>query len=108
MSEKTNKNGKRTKLRDRAEKKLDGQPTQGMDATPNEKKLLHELQVHQMELEMQNEALHQLETPRKPPWRVIPNCLTLRLSPISTWRLTAGSCIRIFAAPDCWAATAAI
>lgn len=65
MSEKTDNDGERGNLRGQAEEKLASQPAHGMDATPNEKKLLHELQVHQMELEMQHETLKQARDAEK-------------------------------------------
>ncbi|MGZ5001253.1 MAG: putative bifunctional diguanylate cyclase/phosphodiesterase, partial [Methylomonas sp.] len=61
MSENPDKHGERKTLRDQAEKQLGGQPAPGTTASPNEKMLLHELQVHQIELEMQNEALQQAQ-----------------------------------------------
>ncbi|MGZ4999045.1 MAG: PAS domain S-box protein [Methylomonas sp.] len=59
MNQIIEKKEERKKLRNRAEKMLVGQSTLCMDATANEKKLLHELQIHQIELEVQNEALQQ-------------------------------------------------
>ncbi|MGZ4959731.1 MAG: sensor domain-containing protein [Methylomonas sp.] len=65
MNKNTSKNGKREKLRHLSEKNLPRQPTPGIDTSPNEKKLLHELQVHQIELETQNEELWQARDAEK-------------------------------------------
>lgn len=60
---------KKEELRQRAEQEITAQSDAVTDAlTTNERGLLHELQVHQIEMEMQNEALQQakilLETSR--------------------------------------------
>ena len=49
-------------LRQRAEQRLDNKPVLDTAAEADARKLLHELQVHQIELEMQNEALRQART----------------------------------------------
>jgi PAS domain S-box-containing protein len=49
-------------LRAAAEKQIDNAPLTGGDPAHTDEKLLHELQVHQVELEMQNEALRQQQT----------------------------------------------
>jgi PAS domain S-box-containing protein len=49
-------------LRRRAEERLEAQPLPPEDLSPEEAaRLIHELQVHQIELEMQNEALRQAQ-----------------------------------------------
>lgn len=47
------------KLRREAEKKFAAQPPSSVDTDDDMKRLVHELQVHQIELEMQNEELCQ-------------------------------------------------
>ena len=55
--EKTTKDEK-TELRKQAEAELGGQPDKAEDLSPEAKdSLLHELRVHQIELEMQNDEL---------------------------------------------------
>lgn len=44
-------------LRANAEQRLNGHPVRGSLSSADRTKILHELQVHQIELEMQNEAL---------------------------------------------------
>lgn len=52
----------RTKLRVEAESRLVHLPTSAVDPTPDEMRgILHELQVHQVELEMQNEELRRIQ-----------------------------------------------
>ena len=48
-------------LRRRAEDQLKKKPAVTSEAEPDVHRLLHELQVHQIELEMQNEALRQMQ-----------------------------------------------
>ncbi|MGZ4960739.1 MAG: diguanylate cyclase domain-containing protein, partial [Methylomonas sp.] len=49
----------RAKLRQQAERRLAGEPEATADQAMDQRRLVHELQVHQIELEMQNEALHE-------------------------------------------------
>jgi PAS domain S-box-containing protein len=49
-------------LRAGAEKQIDNAPLTGGDPAQTDEKPLHELQVHQVELEMQNDALRQQQT----------------------------------------------
>ena len=51
-----------SELRRRAEEKLAQRPASPRSSEPDTQRLLHELQVHQVELEMQNEELHKLNT----------------------------------------------
>jgi PAS domain S-box-containing protein len=50
------------RLRAAAERQIDSAPLIGGDPAHPDEKLLHELQVHQIELEMQNEALRQAQS----------------------------------------------
>ena len=50
------------RLRAAAESQIDDVPLRGKDPAHPDAELLHELQVHQVELEMQNEALRQKQT----------------------------------------------
>lgn len=63
MKKKSDSTQRKVTLRQRAEQELTAQSDAVTGAvTSNERRLLHELQVHQIELEMQNEALQQAKT----------------------------------------------
>jgi len=57
MNERSNSGGNAEELRQRAERRLAGKSVDEADAQLAQHRLLHELQVHQIELELQNEAL---------------------------------------------------
>lgn len=59
MNEPKDKATEAKELRLRAERKLADKPTIVTDTLADSKRLVHELQVHQVELEMQNEALQE-------------------------------------------------
>jgi signal transduction histidine kinase len=59
---KTTEPGKPQSLRQKAEERLASQPESVAMSEADTRRLMHELQVHQIELEMQNEALEQLNT----------------------------------------------
>ncbi len=60
MSKDSHPPGESAELRHRAEKRLKSSPeTEVQSSTAQSQRLLHELQVHQLELEMQNEALRE-------------------------------------------------
>lgn len=55
-------------LRQHAEQMLTNQPASGANIPVNDKRLLHELQVHQIELEMLNENLRQAQLELEKSW----------------------------------------
>jgi hypothetical protein len=61
MSKDLHQSGKSAELRRRAEKRLKSQMPEADDqnSAVHTQRLLHELQVHQVELEMQNEELRE-------------------------------------------------
>ncbi|MCX7178355.1 MAG: diguanylate phosphodiesterase, partial [Proteobacteria bacterium] len=62
MSPSDDKKHKELLLRAAAERQIDSAPLIGGAPAHPDEKLLHELQVHQVELEMQNEALRQAQS----------------------------------------------
>jgi len=99
-------------LRRRAERQLREQPVHTRRVTDhaNAQRMLQELQIHQIELELQNEELKLTKAAVDLGLEKYPISMTLRPSVISPWALTAPSRRSISPAPassacsvpSCW------
>ncbi len=68
-------------LRQSAETRLRKREARPPPPDADERRTFHELQVHQIELEMQNAELHEATIRQSPPWKSIP--ISTTLAPIS-------------------------